>query len=182
MSGPQTVATATFGTLTRALVLVRATRVALADPGRWSQGAWARDKDGASVDGVMWEAARSPHAHSRALLAEFFHQAWMHGYVVQVDAPRLLLTGFHRAPASVWVASEALADACLAVFPSRTRQGQQLGALRRFIGAKNLDERVVLALGELNEHGTHSDVMKALDKAERALQTELDRRADERAH
>lgn len=178
LSGFPSRASVSKAVLTHARALVNATRSELTDPDNWCQGeGWACDEKGESLGDSLWEAARSPHAYSRELLAAFLHQAWRHGYVVEPDKPRGMLRGVSRAPATVWVAAEALAEACLDVLPSHDRHGQTLNGLRHLISSKSLDERVVLALSELNEHGTHAEVLTALDQAERILQAELDRRA-----
>jgi len=94
----------------RAVALLDATFEALVDPERWCDEAWARDAAGATISGTILEAIESPQAASRCLLGELVHQGLRRRYRIGFIASGLNAVELCRAPASFWLAAEALAE------------------------------------------------------------------------
>jgi hypothetical protein len=153
---------------------------ALAEPSRWAVGAWARDAAGERTRGSLIEALGADAA-SRCLLGELVHQGFARGYRIELGRDGLVPLTLRRAPASFWVAADALAHSSLWVL--RERYLPEFAA--EFEGADpplrtiKRNERAVLFAIALNELGSYEDVVWALVLAAESLRAELDRRAEE---
>jgi hypothetical protein len=106
----------------RAVALLDDTFEALLKPERWCDDAWARDASGATIYGTILEAIESPQAESRCVFGELVHQGLRRGYRIEFLARGLHATELRCAPASFWLAAEALAEVAVEVLAEMSRR------------------------------------------------------------
>jgi hypothetical protein len=167
--------------LRRAVALLDDVSEALAEPDRWTCGAWARDAAGKPTSGSLLSEALPADAASRCLLGELLHQGFVRGYRIELRDGGLPPLALGRAPASVWVAADALAHASLWLLRERylPEVAAELEGADPPLRTIKRDERAVLFAIALNELGSYEDVIWALVLAAETLRAELDRRAEE---
>jgi hypothetical protein len=162
----------------RAVALLDDTFDALLKPERWCDDAWARDAAGATIYGSVIEAIESPHTASRCLLGELTHQGLRRGYRIEFLGRSQQPTELRCAPASFWLAAEALAEVAAEVLAENELPIR--GVLPDFrLDASLPHGRRVLIPIELNEECSYEPVISTVVLAAEGLRAELDRRGDE---